>query len=67
MRDTENRLGRIETWINTRGGLRKGMIPGWRNTGITHPAISGETEGNKYIKFGRIYGTNRRDVGLFNS
>lgn len=55
--------GQVDTFINNRGtGL--GMVPDWQYVDITHSGLSsfGVTNANSVVKFGRMYGTGRRDV-----
>lgn len=55
--------GQVDTYINNRGnGL--GMIPDWQYVDVTHPGLSqfNVTNANSAVKFGRMYGTGRRDV-----
>ncbi|KAH8886549.1 hypothetical protein GQ53DRAFT_657685 [Thozetella sp. PMI_491] len=52
--------GKIDTSINQRG-TGTGMVPDWNYAGFTHDGISGVTNGNSAFKFGRMYGSGRRD------
>jgi hypothetical protein len=56
--------GQVETFINRRGGGSGGMVPNWQYDAITHYGLSGfgVTDANSRVKFGRMYGTGRRDV-----
>ena len=51
--------GNSETFINNRG-WGSGIVPDWRSAGITHPG-QGDYGIRGNIKFGRIYGSGRRD------
>lgn len=58
-----NHDGQVDTFINNRG-TGNGMIPDWQFVNITHTGLSsfGVTNANSAVKFGRMYGTGRRDV-----
>jgi hypothetical protein len=51
--------GNSDTYINNRG-WGAGIVPDWRSAGITHPG-QGDYGIRENIKFGRIYGSGRRD------
>ncbi|KAM0547807.1 hypothetical protein ACHAPJ_010269 [Fusarium lateritium] len=51
--------GSVHTWNNMRG-WGKGIVPEWRDAGLTHKGQSSKGIQNR-IKFGRIYGSGRRD------
>ncbi|KAH9211550.1 hypothetical protein DL95DRAFT_427087 [Leptodontidium sp. 2 PMI_412] len=52
----------VDTFINNRG-TGQGMIPDWEYVNVTHGGLSsfGVTNANSVVKFGRMYGTRRRD------
>ncbi|KAL5083333.1 hypothetical protein Trisim1_001784 [Trichoderma cf. simile WF8] len=55
--------GDVDTWINQRGS-GAGIVPNWSASGITHAGMN--TPGvREQIKFGRIYGSGRRDYIYF--
>lgn len=54
--------GQVTTYINQRGD-GPGMVPHWREAGVTHGGMgenTGETREN--IQFARIFGSGRSDV-----
>ncbi|CZR48139.1 uncharacterized protein FPRO_12749 [Fusarium proliferatum ET1] len=51
--------GSVHTWNNMRG-WGKGIVPEWRDAGLTHKGQAAKGIQNR-IKFGRIYGSGRRD------
>lgn len=51
--------GNVHTWNNMRG-WNKGIVPEWRDAGITHKGQA-KTGIQDRIKFGRIYGSGRHD------
>lgn len=57
--------GKVDAFINFRG-IGVGMKPDWRNAGVTHGGLAtfGVTNANTAVKFGRMYGTGRRDVSI---
>jgi len=55
--------GKVDTFINNRG-TGVGIIPDWQYADVTHGGLAsfGVTNANSVVKFGRMYGTGRRDV-----
>lgn len=55
--------GKVDTFVNNRG-TGVGMTPDWRYADVTHGGLSifNVTNANSAVKFGRMYGTGRRDV-----
>ncbi|KAI1008878.1 hypothetical protein LB504_001329, partial [Fusarium proliferatum] len=51
--------GSVHTWNNMRG-WGKGIVPEWRDAGLIHKGQAAKGIQNR-IKFGRIYGSGRRD------
>ncbi|KAK3315918.1 carbohydrate esterase family 3 protein [Apodospora peruviana] len=56
--------GNAHTFVNMRG-WGSGIVPDWRDTGITHPG-QGQYGIRHLIKFGRIYGSGRKDYIYLN-
>lgn len=58
-----DKTGKVDTFINNRG-TGAGMIPDWQYANVTHGGLAsfGVTNANSVVKFGRMYGTGRRDV-----
>ncbi|KAH7311059.1 putative esterase [Rhexocercosporidium sp. MPI-PUGE-AT-0058] len=54
--------GQVDTFINNRG-TGQGMVPDWEYVNVTHGGLSsfGVTNANSVVKFGRMYGTGKRD------
>lgn len=54
--------GQVDTYINNRGGTE--LLPDWQDAGGTHGGLSsfGVINAHSAVKFGRMYGTGRRDV-----
>jgi hypothetical protein len=51
--------GNVQSWMNMRG-WGAGIVPDWTSAGLTHPG-QGESNVARNIKFGRIFGSGRRD------
>lgn len=55
--------GEVDTFINHRG-TGDGMVPDWQYADVTHGGLASfnVTNANSAVKFGRMYGTGRRDA-----
>ncbi|KAK3994266.1 carbohydrate esterase family 3 protein [Cladorrhinum sp. PSN332] len=55
--------GAIETFINSRGtkDTTPGIVPDWREAGLTHPGLPVLGDVRDRVKFGRIFGSGRLD------